>query len=309
VFIAMARATGLQAYPMWVADRSQDLFQKNYLSTDQLSAYVAVLTLNGKEVYLDPGTKYCPYGMLYWPHTNTGGLRETGGGLELGQTPVPPYTDAILKRVARLTVNDEGRGDGPIAVGFFGQEALTRRIEASKTDEVGRTKLLEDEVKSWLPANADVTLTKQPDWAKADVPLIANFKISTPVLISGGKRVLLTTNVFQFGRPAMLSHSERQYPVYFEYPGREMDDIRVKLPDTLQVESLPENVNNGLDYAFYKVERKQEKNEIVIVRDLAISTFFFDPSRYKGLKTFYDKVKESDEQRALLKQVARVAQN
>lgn len=309
LFVAMARAAGMQAYPMWVTDRDRGIFEKNYLSTDQLDAYLAVVTLDNKQVFLDPGTKFCPYGLLYWPHSDTAGLRESGGGIELAQTPMPEYASAVTKRVARLTMNDHGNVDGVVAVGYMGQEALLRRIEGAKTDGVGRTKLLEDEMKSWLPSNAEVTLTQEPDWSSSEKPMVVNFKVSTPFLISGGKRVLLPTNVFQFGRPAMFTHSQRVYPVYLEFPSRELDDIRIKLPDNLQVENLPAGDSNRVDYAYYKVERKQEKNELVITRDFAINSFVFQPTEYQGLKGFYDKMKASDEQQALLKQVPHVAGN
>jgi len=309
LFVAMARAAGIPAYPMWITARNRDIFEKNFLSTDQLDTYVAVITLDNKEVYLDPGTKFCPYGLLYWDHTNSGGLKETANGAELGQTPMPQYKDAVTKRVARLTLDDTGTVNGAIGVGFFGQEALVRRIEASRTDDVGRTKMLEDEVKTWLPSNAEVSITKQPDWTNPELPLLANFKVSTPILASGGKRVLLPTNIFEFGRPAVFSHNERQYPIYFEYPSFESDDIHIKLPDNLEVESLPPDEQEKAGYALYGAKRKQEKNELIIAREFAINTFFFQPTEYKTLKSFYDKIKESDEQQALLKQVAHVAKN
>jgi len=309
LFIAMVRAAGIQAYPMWVTNRSRGIFEKNYMSTDQLDSYVAVITIDGKEVFVDPGTKYCPYGLLYWPHSDTEGLRETSGGIGIGRTPPPAYTGAITKRVGRFTLTDDGKLDGIVAVAYIGQEALSRRIEGSKTDEVGRTKMLEDDIKEWLPANAEISVTKQPDWDALGTPLVVDYKISTPTLISGGKRVLLPTDIFQFGRPAIFTLAERQYPVYLDYPSREIDDINIKLPDTLQVENLPPGGSEKTEYALYKVERKQEKNELMITRDFAINTFIFQPGEYKTLKAFYEKVKEGDQKQALLKQVANVAQN
>ena len=309
LFIAMARSAGLQAAPMWVTDRSRGIFEKNYLSTDQLDAYIAVVTLDGKEVFLDPGTKYCPYGLLYWPHSATEGLRDTPGGVAIAQTPTPAYTGAVTKRVARFTLTDDGKLEGIVAVANFGQEAIARRHQASRTDDAGRTKMLEDEIKGWLPANAEINVTKEPDWTAVESPLLVNYKVTTPILISGGKRVLLPTNIFEFNRPAMFTLNDRQYPVYLDYPSREIDDIRIKLPENLQVENLPAGENDSAGYAFYKVERKQEKNELVITRDFAINSFVFQPPDYKTLKSFYEKVKEGDQQQALLKQVARVAQN
>jgi transglutaminase-like putative cysteine protease len=309
LYISMARSAGLQAFPMWVTDRSSGIFEKNYLSSDQLDSYIAVVTLDGKEVFLDPGTKFCPYGLLYWPHSSTEGLRETSGGIAIGQTPVPAYTGAVTKRVGRFTLTDDGKLEGVVAVASFGQEAIVRRQQGSKTDDTGRTKMLEDEIKGWLPENAEISVTKEPDWTAVEAPFLVNYKVSTPILVSGGKRVLLPTNVFEFGRPAMFTLSDRQYPVYLDYPSREIDDIRIKLPDNLQVENLPPGENDNVGYAVYKVDRKQDKNELVITRDFAINNFVFQPPDYKNIKSFYEKVKEADQQQAMLKQVAHVAQN
>ncbi len=310
LFIAMVRAAGIPAYAMYIADRSEDVFLKTHLSLDQLDAYVAVVQIDGKEVFLDPGTKFCPYGIMDWKYTGTQGLKQLpGGGTAIAQTPLPDYMKAVTKRVARLQLNDQGQVEGTLAVGFFGQEALTRRLEGSRTDDVGRTKILEDEVRSWLPANAQVAVSKPPQWDAVETPLVAEFQISSPMLMSGGKRVLLPTNIFQFSRPPMFAHPDRKQPIYFEFPSREIDDVHVKLPDGLQVESLPANQDVKIEYALYRAGRKQDKNEIDMTRDLAIGTFVFAPAEYKNLKSFFDKVKEGDDEQVLLKQVARAAQN
>ncbi len=68
LYVAMARAAGLQAVPMQVVNRDRAIFDPDYLRLSQLDDYIAVLTLNGKELYLDPGQKMCPFGLLHWKH-------------------------------------------------------------------------------------------------------------------------------------------------------------------------------------------------------------------------------------------------
>jgi hypothetical protein len=309
LYVAMVRAVGIPAHVMWVTNRDHHLFDKKLFTVYQLNDLIAVLEIDGKEVYLDPGTKFCPYGLLYWPHTSTEGLRETDKGAELRQTPPPIYTDAVEKKVARLKLDDKGVISGVMGVGYFGQQALTNRIDGSKTDDVGRTKLLEDEVKHWLPENAEVTLTKQPNWDDSAAPFSAEFKISVPMSASAGKRILLPTNVFEFARPAVFGNTERKYPVYFQYPFREIDEIRVQLPEGMEVETLPEDEFKKVDYAYYRFERKQEQNVVTVLRDFAINSFVFTLSDYKNLKAFFDKMQDGDQQQAVLKQAKHVAQN
>ncbi len=84
----MVRAAGIPAYAMYVSDRSEDVFLKTHLSLDQLDAYVAIVQLDGKDVFLDPGTKFCPYGIMDWKYTGTQGLKQLpGGGTEIARDP------------------------------------------------------------------------------------------------------------------------------------------------------------------------------------------------------------------------------
>ena len=74
LYLALARAAGLQASGMSVTDRSQRIFDPGYLSLDQLTVNLVVLHINGADVFLDPGEKLLPYGQLYWSHMLSGGL-------------------------------------------------------------------------------------------------------------------------------------------------------------------------------------------------------------------------------------------
>lgn len=308
LFVAMVRAAGIPAWVMAVTDRSETLFEHNYLAMDQLEAEIAIVQLNGKDVFLDPGTRFCPYGILNWKYSATKGIRQTpSGGTELAPTPLPDYMTALTKRVARFRLNDQGQVEGSMAVGFFGQEALQRRLQGLHTDDVGRTKILEDEAKSWLPAEAQISMTKPPDWNAQDAPLVVEYKVSSPMLISAGKRVLLPADIFVYERPPMFPHNERVHPVYFEYPSATADDVKITLPAGLEVENLPASVSTKLDYALYKADRTQDKNVITSTRNLAIANFVIGPADYKTIKGFYDKVKEYDDQQVLLKRAANAA--
>lgn len=308
LFVAMVRATGIPAWAMLVTDRSQTFFESRYLSMRQFAAEIAIVQLNGKDVFLDPGTKYCPYGLVYWKYAGTQGIRQTpNGGTEIASTPLPDYMSALTKRVARLRLNDQGQVEGALAAGFFGQEALHRRLEGLQTDDVGRTKLLEDEAKTWFPADAQITVTKGPDWNGIDAPLVVEYQVTSPLLVSAGKRLLMPVNLFEYNHPAMFTHTDRVHPVYLDYPSRAMDDIKVTLPESVQVEDLPANVSAKLDYALYKSDRKQDKNVINSTRDLAVASFAIQLSDYKELKGFFDKVKEYDDQQILLKRGSNVA--
>jgi hypothetical protein len=95
LFVSMLKTAGIQASLVWVPDRSHEIFIKQYMSTSQLDAEIAVVQIDGKDVYLDPGTKFCPYGILDWRYSGVEGLRENGKGATVILTPDVQYNQAV----------------------------------------------------------------------------------------------------------------------------------------------------------------------------------------------------------------------
>ena len=153
---------------MWVPSRDERFFQPELMSTHQLTAEIAIVQLGGKDVFLDPGTKFCPYGLLDWRYSGSKGLRQNANnGTEIAESPMSDYSQAQILRAAHLQLTADGKVEGTIKIGFYGLEAMDRRQKANATDAEGRKKMLEDEIRSWLPGNTDVVLAGTPNW---DVP-------------------------------------------------------------------------------------------------------------------------------------------
>jgi hypothetical protein len=311
LFVAMVRAAGIPAWLMWVPNRSENFFDEQYLNTDQLDAEIAIVKLDGKDVFLDPGSKYCPYGILNWRYSGLKGLRQSADrGTEFGQTAGSIYKQAITVRVARVSLSDHGTVDGTVDVGFYGIEAMNWRREGGRTDEEGRKKLLEDELKSWLPGNSEVTLIKTPLWENREQPLIAGFKISSPAAVSAGKRWLITPHIFEINAKAVFPATERTNPVYFDYPTQEVDEVHLTLPPNSEVESLPPNDSVKFEYGIYQTQQKKETADTIFSRrDLINGGVIFPASEYKAVKDFFDKVRAGDDQQIVLKAATHVAAN
>jgi hypothetical protein len=287
---------------MWVTDRSTTVFNRLYLSSAQLDDEIAFVTIDGKEVPLDPGTKFAPYSVVNWRYTGSFGLKQNASGkVVLTESPKPTVGGDAIQRVGTFKLADDGEVQGTLLVRFYGQEGLARRILGSRTDDAGRKKILEDEVKEWLPSNSEVTMTKDANWTDYENPLAAEIKISAPILSRAGKRVMMPTDFFVANRPAMFAHNERYNIVYFHYPPREADKIQIILPASLEVESLPASSSSQLDYAIYKLERSQTGNVINAERNIGLGGLVFPVSMYKELKGFFDKVKEGDDQQVVLR--------
>lgn len=306
LFVAMVRALDIPAYAMRVADRDENFFQATIPNPYQLTSEIAIVNLGGKEIFLDPGTPSCPFGMLKWQHTGTQGLRQLpGGSADLGKTEPLSYKEAITKRVGRLTLTEDGTLRGQVAVGWAYQDALTQRLAGLGTDQAGHKKVLEDEIRGILPSGSQVELLTSSGWDDPNAQVNATFKVEISGFASStGKRMLMPAGFFESNERQPFAHGERKNPVYFSYPFYVQDDVSITVPATLHVESLPQTQPVQTDFAFYKATSVTAGHTISFTRDFAMGGIAFDKNYYPQLKTFYAGVAVGDSEQVVLTSAA-----
>ena len=307
LFVAMVRTQQIPAFLMRVSTRDEYFFNPNVPNWRQLNSEIAIVHLGEKDVFLDPGTRFCPFGLLEWMRTSVEGVRQTaGGGTELGKTPQADYSQALSKRIAQFTISDDGNVKGKITLTWEGQEALGHRLSGFRTDEAGRKKDLEDELKALLPGGAMVKFSSANAWEDGDAPLTAIFEVEVPGFASTtGKRLLFPPALFQVNSRRQFASTDRKNPIYFYYPYRAIDLVLITLPAGLQVESLPQTPMVRTDYAIYKVSRTAAGNKLTFQRDFAIAGFAFTVDHYASLKTFYEGVNSGDGEQVVLTAAAK----
>ncbi len=62
----MARAAGFDARIVYLASRDGAYFIQRLPDERQLNAMVVSVQLGGKEMFCDPATHFCPFGLLPW---------------------------------------------------------------------------------------------------------------------------------------------------------------------------------------------------------------------------------------------------
>lgn len=308
LFVALVRSLNMPAYLMRVATREETFFQANIPEWRQLNSELAIVSLvPGKELFLDPGTRLCPFGLLEWRRTAVAGVRQrAGGGTEIVQTPPPNYQDAMRQRIASLKLERDGTVKGSIGLFWMGQEGLQRRSDGAQTDEAGRKKVAEDELKALLPPTALVKLDSLSAWDDPSQPLKAVFSVELPgYAASTGKRLLLPSELFQSKQMFLLS--ERKNPVYFDYPYRLIEKVQITLPQDVQVESLPQSEPVETDFGSCNIQRAAKGNVLEIFRDFAIGGMSFPVTEYPKLKSFFEKVHTNDDEQITLQTALRTS--
>jgi Domain of Unknown Function with PDB structure (DUF3857)/Transglutaminase-like superfamily len=301
LFIALARAAGFDASIVRTSNRQNKFFDKGLLSLRQLDSEIVVVNQGGKDTFLDPGTRFCPYGYIRWVRTSTMGLKLDKKGGSFVTVPGATYDKAMTRRVADMALDESGNLKGTITVKFEGGEALEHRLDALETDEAGKKKSLEDELQTWLPTGANIKLAKVDGWESIDLPLIASFDVELPGYSSAaGKRLLLPAYLFQAKQMDAFKLSDRKFPVYFAYAFGEVDKVNITIPDGFTLESVPKQQDARLDYAAYQNLVQFDGKKIVTQRILQVNGIFFRVELYPVVKDFFGKVQAGDEQQAVL---------
>lgn len=301
LFVAMARAAGFDANVVRVAERDAQFFQKFLLNDRQLDGEVAVVRVGQQDKFFDPGTPSCPFGMLAWLRSGVTGIRPNKDGGVFVVTPQPSSAQALIERKGKLQMDEDGTLRGKVQVTYHGLEALTHRLSASETDDTGRRKELEDEIKGWLPSGATVKLGEVTGWDGFDQPLRAEVEIEVHgFAIAAGRRSLLTLGLFQSQETHPFRHASRVHPVYMRNPFRESDDLVFELPSSLKVESVPRQRRSMQQFGSYQAVRTSEAGGVRLQRLLSLEGYFFPVQYYGTLRNFFSEVRAGDEEQVVL---------
>jgi hypothetical protein len=302
LFVGLARAAGLKAYAAEVTDRSRAIFVPNFMSINQLDDYVAIVELDGKEEFLDPGVRYCPFGDLYWKHAGTKGLRQTDHGTEIGLTPMLGYKSTSVFRNADLTIEPDGRVVGSLHIGMTGNQALAWRLRALSTDEQEMRKDFEDLLKEELPPGIEVKTNHVmglPDYAST---LMMVMDVSGSMGTTAGKRLFIPSSFFEASKKALFAEAKRTTPVELDYPYARQDNVTMHLPPTLAVESAPKDAEIPLPQnALYRASFKESASTLEAHRLFLLANTLYSVSEYESLKEFYEKVNSKDQEQAVLR--------
>ncbi|HET6169903.1 MAG TPA: hypothetical protein VFE01_06965, partial [Terracidiphilus sp.] len=260
------------------------------------------VTINSKDVFLDPGEKMCPYGLLQWKHTYATGLRASGKGAVIATTPGNIYTQNVVDRVADLTLAPDGSVTGSVQFVLNGQEALRWRQAAIRNDSDEVKKQFDDWVRGIVPDGLNVDFDHFLALDQYSANLIAFVKINGQLGAATGKRFFLPGMFFEsHAAHPFVATDHRQVPVDVHYPQRVVDDVTYRIPAGFAVESAPQSATipwGGT--AQLKVASKAGNASLEVARSFAYNYTLVDAKEYGSLHDFYQKVATADQQQIVL---------
>jgi hypothetical protein len=309
LFVALARSAGMRAYLMAVTDRDTDIFSPAWLSLEQLNGFVAIVVVDGKEQFFDPGQRYCPFGQMAWKHTGAGGLREIeGGGSALANTPEPPYIQSQTQRTADLTMEDDGTVHGTVKITLIGAPALSWRHLGLRRDETAVRNTMRSWIRARLPEGIEVKNGTIENLADYEKPLVATYDVRGMLATVSAKRLMLPGQLFESRTKPLFPQETRDVPIYFNHGGRTIDAVRVKFPEDVTLESAPKDDQVALQrLASYRIKAETQPGSVLLRRTYDLGSPFFTVAEYPEVKTFFSKMATDDQQPVVLLRPAEAA--
>jgi hypothetical protein len=160
---------------------------------------------------------------------------------------------------------------------------------------------MEEEVKTWVPKDATVTMVSSSGWDRSDGVLETEFELQIPSLgTRTGQRQLFPISIFEPSWKDAFRTAQRETPVYLKHAYRVNDDVALDFGNSYKVASLP--VRSSIEQRFggYELAAENTGSTIHVKRVFVMSTYYFKGALYPDLKYFCDFTRMQDEELAIL---------
>ena len=302
LFISMLRAAGLDARLADVTTRDENIFHRSFPDAFQLnSELTAVLGRDGSVQFYDPGTQYCPAGMLSWEKQATTALVYGAADWRFVETPT---SDGLLnaeERVIRASASEDGSVHARVELRVTGQRGIQLRGQPSNEQIKNVIQELRTSLQAAQVDEASITVSSPKNLA---APVATSFEFTVPQLAERTETRLLV-------RPALLSHRgdsitaapTRSNSIWFPYPWSESDHAIIAAPAGYKVEQVPEAVDLDIGAARYHSSFERQGECVVYQRRLVVNAISMSVDQYPAVKAFFDRVLQADKAAVSFKQL------
>jgi hypothetical protein len=303
LYYSLLRAAGIESRPQRITSRNRRTFSSQFQDPSQLDTVVIGVTVDGKELTVDPGQKLAPFQTLHWTHSGAGGVAlASNGKVEIIITPLEENKDNTIVRVGNLAVTPQGAVSGTLKIGLTGQEALYLRQMGLRSNQVIVKQTLEKLLASEVPDGVEAHVDHIANMDDPDKQLIAVVPVSGTLADHAGNHIVLPRLFFESKETDPFpSEASRTLPVDMHYPALEKEQIRYDFPAGFALEGTPQDAQlKWEDNAVYGLTSKAEANSVTTLRVLARGFTLLDAADYGKLRDFYDKVATTDHQQLVL---------
>ena len=257
----------------------------------------------GKLLIFDPTDEYTPLGELSGELQASYALLVTPDGGDLIKVPQLPPSSSGVRRVAKLALAPNGALSGEIVDTRTGDMASSgRAVLKSVSKESDKLRPIENLLSQSLP-NFAVTKAMVTNLHETSLPFGYTFSFTAVGYAkTAGNLLLVRPRVIGTKSGGILETKEpRQFPVIFEGPRRDTDEIEIQLPSGYDVDDVPPPLDLDYSFASYHSKTEAQGNILRYTRTFEIKELSVPMNKMDELKKFYRAINGDERNTAVLK--------
>lgn len=299
ILMSMLKLGGIEVNPVLVSTIENGV--PVYPTRTGFNYVIAAAEIDGKQILLDASHKYTspnilPLNVLNWKGRL---IKKDGSSSEIDLMPV--YSSKKNSNIL-AKIDASGNIEGKMRTVRSDYEAYKFRIQNASKNEGNYLGNLEQQfgdikITDYNIVNKFTTLSD---------PVIETFAFAaTGQTEHIGDKIYLNPLLFFTQIKNPLNQETRRYPIYFGYPTQEKNSLNLQVPNGYKVESFPSPIHiisEDNDIA-YSLNISLVDNIIQIICTKEINRSVFSALNYDGLKSLFQKVIASQNEKIVLKRI------
>ncbi|WP_250434866.1 DUF3857 domain-containing protein [Hanstruepera flava] len=267
-------------------------------SATQGNHAILCLPNNGDYVWLECTSQTVPFGYIANFTDDRDALIITPKGGEIVHTTVYKDDDNILNTKATVELDASGNIVAEVNLESLGSQYRTHERLLYKTHKDQELYYKE----YWDYINNLAIISKSLTNDKDNVVFTENVSIEgLKYATKAGNRLLLQPNIFNRVTKAPPRYKKRKLPVEVDRGFVDYDEFTIKLPSSIQVEALQDDISISNKFGEYEFSVKQiNENELLFKRKFLLKKGNFPREDYKDFRAFWLKVIKYDKSKIAL---------
>lgn len=297
MLIALLKEQNINAYPVLLSTRSHGKMIDLYPILSQFNHVLALVEVDGKEVFVDVNSPHRPLGYPRVEALNGGGwLVDEAINKWIRIDPPKNHEGSMVS----LNMDEDGHLSGSFNRRIKGYEAVDHRQLIQKDKDGDFIKKSLKEKYPDIEVNS-IVFENEADLSKA---LTEKIEFTLPYgAQQAGDFIYLSPVLFLGLGENPLKVETRLYPVNIPNPRAEQYVLMFDLPEGYAIEEVPESINLSLPnrggnftYSVKQIGKKIQVNSMIKLNQL-----IFEPEEYPAIKGFFDMIIEKQEEQIVLK--------
>ena len=299
ILIAMLKLAGINANPVLLSTIDHGI--PAFPNRTVFNYVIAAADIDGKQILLDGTSKFTTQNILPFHTLNWTGrlIKNDGTSQEINLVPNSP---SKVSYTLMTKVDPLGQISGKFRVQKTDYEAYSFRSKNGQSSEDAYLEKLENDLGA-IQINDYQIENKGTDLSK---PVMETFTFTSDKHCEriGGKMFINPLLFFAVNKNPFVQE-KRQMPIYFGYPKQYKYSINMEIPEGYVVESIPKPLKMATEdkMLLFTIITLAEGNRIQIVITREINASILGADYYPGLKDFFQKMIEKQNEKIILKKV------